>query len=102
MIEQRGAGEHLPNPGFARLGESFWGFETHGVVPDVVVLGKPIGNGFPLAAVITTRDIAATQAELQTRGVPIAREARREPWGLREMHVADPDGNIIPLGSAIE
>lgn len=45
--------------GFARLGHSFWGFETQGVVPDVVVLGKPIGNGFPLGAVVTTPAIAA-------------------------------------------
>jgi 4-aminobutyrate aminotransferase-like enzyme/Ser/Thr protein kinase RdoA (MazF antagonist) len=45
--------------GFARLGDPFWGFETQGVVPDVVVLGKPIGNGFPLGAVVTTADIAA-------------------------------------------
>jgi 4-aminobutyrate aminotransferase-like enzyme len=44
--------------GFARLGTHFWGFESQGVVPDIVVLGKPIGNGFPLAAVITTREIA--------------------------------------------
>jgi 4-aminobutyrate aminotransferase-like enzyme len=44
--------------GFGRLGTHFWGFETHGVVPDVVVLGKPIGNGFPLAAVVTTPTIA--------------------------------------------
>jgi 4-aminobutyrate aminotransferase-like enzyme len=45
--------------GFARIGHPFWGFETQGVVPDVVVLGKPIGNGFPLGAVVTTPDIAA-------------------------------------------
>jgi 4-aminobutyrate aminotransferase-like enzyme len=45
--------------GFGRLGTHFWGFETHGVVPDVVVMGKPIGNGFPLAAVVTTPEIAA-------------------------------------------
>jgi 4-aminobutyrate aminotransferase-like enzyme len=45
--------------GFGRLGTHFWGFETQGVVPDVVVLGKPIGNGFPLAAVVTTAEIAA-------------------------------------------
>ena len=44
--------------GFARLGRHFWGFETQGVVPDIVVLGKPIGNGFPLAAVVTTPGIA--------------------------------------------
>jgi 4-aminobutyrate aminotransferase-like enzyme/Ser/Thr protein kinase RdoA (MazF antagonist) len=45
--------------GFGRLGVHFWGFETQGVIPDIVVLGKPIGNAFPLAAVVTTREIAA-------------------------------------------
>jgi 4-aminobutyrate aminotransferase-like enzyme/Ser/Thr protein kinase RdoA (MazF antagonist) len=44
--------------GFGRLGTHFWGFETQSVVPDIVVLGKPIGNAFPLAAVITTQEIA--------------------------------------------
>jgi 4-aminobutyrate aminotransferase-like enzyme/Ser/Thr protein kinase RdoA (MazF antagonist) len=46
--------------GFGRLGTSFWGFETQSVVPDIVVLGKPIGNAFPLAAVITTHEIASS------------------------------------------
>ncbi|MGB7846288.1 MAG: aminotransferase class III-fold pyridoxal phosphate-dependent enzyme [Candidatus Acidiferrum sp.] len=46
--------------GFGRLGTHFWGFETQGVVPDIVVFGKPIGNAFPLAAVITTPQIAAS------------------------------------------
>jgi 4-aminobutyrate aminotransferase-like enzyme len=44
--------------GFGRIGTHFWGFEAQGVVPDIVVLGKPIGNGHPLGAVITTRPIA--------------------------------------------
>jgi 4-aminobutyrate aminotransferase-like enzyme/Ser/Thr protein kinase RdoA (MazF antagonist) len=48
--------------GFGRLGTHFWGFETQQVIPDIVVLGKPIGNGFPLAAVITTQEIAASFA----------------------------------------
>ena len=48
--------------GFGRLGTHFWGFETQGVVPDIVVLGKPIGNAFPLAAVVTTRKIAESFA----------------------------------------
>jgi 4-aminobutyrate aminotransferase-like enzyme/Ser/Thr protein kinase RdoA (MazF antagonist)/murein DD-endopeptidase MepM/ murein hydrolase activator NlpD len=48
--------------GFGRLGTDFWGFETQGVVPDIVVLGKPIGNAFPLSAVITTPEIAASFA----------------------------------------
>jgi alanine-glyoxylate transaminase/(R)-3-amino-2-methylpropionate-pyruvate transaminase len=46
--------------GLGRLGSHFWGFEAQQVVPDVVVLGKPIGNGFPLAAVVTTAAIAAS------------------------------------------
>lgn len=45
--------------GYGRMGDCFYAFEAHGVVPDIVVLGKPIGNGFPLAAVVTTRAIAA-------------------------------------------
>jgi 4-aminobutyrate aminotransferase-like enzyme/Ser/Thr protein kinase RdoA (MazF antagonist) len=48
--------------GFGRLGTHFWGFETQGVVPDIVVFGKPIGNAFPLAAVVTTPEIAASFA----------------------------------------
>jgi catechol 2,3-dioxygenase-like lactoylglutathione lyase family enzyme len=47
---------------------------------------------FPGALWLQVRDVAATQTELEGRGVPIAREARQEPWGLREMHVTDPDG----------
>ncbi|MFJ1767026.1 aminotransferase class III-fold pyridoxal phosphate-dependent enzyme [Amycolatopsis sp. NPDC088138] len=44
--------------GFGRFGDVFWGFESQGVVPDIVTMGKPIGNGHPLAAVVTTREIA--------------------------------------------
>jgi 4-aminobutyrate aminotransferase-like enzyme/Ser/Thr protein kinase RdoA (MazF antagonist) len=48
--------------GFGRAGSHFWMFETQGVVPDIVTLGKPIGNGHPLGAVITTPEIAASFA----------------------------------------
>jgi len=48
--------------GFGRAGTHFWMFETQGVVPDIVTLGKPIGNGHPLGAVITTPEIAASFA----------------------------------------
>ena len=48
--------------GFGRLGTHFWGFETQGAVPDIAVFGKPIGNAFPLAAVVTTAEIAASFA----------------------------------------
>jgi 4-aminobutyrate aminotransferase-like enzyme/Ser/Thr protein kinase RdoA (MazF antagonist)/murein DD-endopeptidase MepM/ murein hydrolase activator NlpD len=46
--------------GFGRLGSTFWAFEPHGVVPDIVVLGKPIANGYPMGAVVTTPEIAAS------------------------------------------
>jgi 4-aminobutyrate aminotransferase-like enzyme/Ser/Thr protein kinase RdoA (MazF antagonist) len=44
--------------GFGRCGTHFWAFETQGVVPDIVTMGKPIGNGHPLGAVVTTPEIA--------------------------------------------
>ncbi|KOC62204.1 Alanine--glyoxylate aminotransferase 2, mitochondrial [Habropoda laboriosa] len=44
--------------GFGRTGEHFWGFESHGVEPDIVTLAKGIGNGFPLGAVVTSTEIA--------------------------------------------
>lgn len=50
------------------------------------------GGSFPGALWLQVRDVYATQAELEARGVPIARAARQEPWGLHEMHVTDPDG----------
>lgn len=42
--------------GFARTGEHMWGYQNHEIVPDIVTLGKPMGNGFPLAGLVTTRD----------------------------------------------
>ncbi len=44
--------------GFGRVGSRFWGFELQNVIPDIVTLGKPIGNGHPLGAVVTTRAVA--------------------------------------------
>ncbi|MBQ0824485.1 aminotransferase class III-fold pyridoxal phosphate-dependent enzyme [Microvirga sp. HBU67558] len=48
--------------GLGRIGTHQWGFETQGVVPDIVVLGKPMGNGHPIGAVVTTPAIAASFA----------------------------------------
>ena len=45
--------------GFGRVGTAMWAFEEHRVVPDIVTLGKPIGNGHPLGAVVTTPALAA-------------------------------------------
>jgi 4-aminobutyrate aminotransferase-like enzyme/Ser/Thr protein kinase RdoA (MazF antagonist) len=48
--------------GFGRIGSHFWGFQHQGVIPDIVAMGKPIGNGHPLGAVVTTAEIAASFA----------------------------------------
>ncbi|WP_222710450.1 aminotransferase [Quadrisphaera setariae] len=45
--------------GYGRLGSTFWGFQQQGVVPDVVAVAKSVGNGHPVGAVITTREVAA-------------------------------------------
>ncbi len=50
-------------PGFGRLGQHFWGFEYDDVIPDIVTLGKPMGNGHPLAAVVTRPEIAEVLAK---------------------------------------
>jgi len=44
--------------GCGRVGSAFWGFQLHGVIPDIVTIGKPIGNGHPLAAVVCTKEVA--------------------------------------------
>jgi alanine-glyoxylate transaminase / (R)-3-amino-2-methylpropionate-pyruvate transaminase len=49
--------------GFGRTGSHFWGFETQGVIPDIVTMAKGIGNGFPLAAVVTTLEIGSVLAQ---------------------------------------
>ncbi|MFK5972488.1 MAG: aminotransferase class III-fold pyridoxal phosphate-dependent enzyme [Flavobacteriaceae bacterium] len=45
--------------GCGRVGSHFWGFELHDVIPDIVTIGKPIGNGHPLAAVVCTQEVAS-------------------------------------------
>lgn len=49
--------------GFGRTGEKYWGFQNYDVTPDIVTMAKGIGNGVPLAAVVTRREIAETLAE---------------------------------------
>jgi 4-aminobutyrate aminotransferase-like enzyme len=66
--------------GYGRNGEHLWGFQVHGVQPDFVTLGKPMGNGHPVAAVITRADIAerfAAETEFFSTygGNPVAAEA---------------------------
>ena len=88
--------------GFGRLGTHFWGFETQNVVPDIVVLGKPIGNAFPLAAVVTTNEIAASfdngmEFFSTFGGNPVACAA-----GLAVLHVLHDEGlqeNALRVGN---
>ncbi|CAL1543173.1 unnamed protein product [Lymnaea stagnalis] len=60
--------------GLGRCGEHFWGFQMHNVVPDIVTIGKPIANGYPLAAVITTKEIADSLTDFSSTfgGNPVA------------------------------
>lgn len=46
-------------PGFARTGSHFWGFQRHGVLPDMVSLGKPMGNGYPVAGLVLRPEVIA-------------------------------------------
>ncbi len=48
--------------GFGRTGDHFWGFEAHDVIPDIVIMAKGIGNGYPLAAVVAKREVAEALA----------------------------------------
>ena len=79
--------------GFGRVGEHMWAFQSGGeqVVPDIVTIGKPFGNGFPLAAVVTTREVAASLQEVEYfntfGGNPVACAV-----GLEVMSVLEEEG----------
>ena len=45
-------------PGFGRTGRNFWGYQADGFIPDIVTMGKPMGNGHPLAGIVVRSDIA--------------------------------------------
>jgi ethanolamine-phosphate phospho-lyase len=79
--------------GFGRLGSAYWAFEVDSVVPDIVTVGKPFGNGMPLGAVITTKKIAAAFQEMGVEyfntfgGNPVCASA-----GLAVLDVLERDG----------
>jgi alanine-glyoxylate transaminase/(R)-3-amino-2-methylpropionate-pyruvate transaminase len=90
--------------GFARTGEHFWGFEHFAVVPDVVTMAKGIGNGMPLAAVTTRREIAtalASRLHFNTfGGNPVATAA-----GLAVLDVIEQEGlqeNALAVGTRLK
>jgi len=60
--------------GMGRTGDNFWAFQAYGVIPDILTVGKPIGNGYPLAAVITTKEIGDSMGDYLSTygGNPIA------------------------------
>jgi alanine-glyoxylate transaminase/(R)-3-amino-2-methylpropionate-pyruvate transaminase len=77
--------------GFGRTGEHYWGFQNFGVVPDIVTMAKGIGNGMPLAAVTTRREIAEALTQRihfnTFGGNPVSMAA-----GLAVLEVIDEDG----------
>jgi 4-aminobutyrate aminotransferase-like enzyme len=50
-------------PGFARTGTAWWGFQRHDLLPDIVTMGKPMGNGYPIGAVVTRPEILSAFCE---------------------------------------
>ena len=77
--------------GFGRTGEHYWGFQNFGVVPDIVTMAKGFGNGVPLAAVTTRREIAEVLAQRihfnTFGGNPVSMAA-----GLAVMEVIEEEG----------
>jgi len=91
--------------GYGRLGRWFWGFEQQGVVPDVVTVAKAMGNGYPLGAVVTSRDIAERYRDAgyffsSTGGSPVSSVA-----GLTVLDVIRDEGlqaNAARVGSHLK
>ncbi|KAE8099061.1 hypothetical protein FH972_017071 [Carpinus fangiana] len=90
--------------GFARTGSHFWGFETQGVVPDIVTMAKGIGNGIPLGAVVTTPEIAEVLTRRQYfntfGGNPVCTAA-----GLAVLRVIEKENlqkNALVVGSYVK
>ena len=81
-------------PGFGRTGTAMWGFQRHGAEPDIVTLGKPMGNGFPVGGVVTRPEIL--EAFCETTGYfntfggnPVAAAA-----GLAVLEVIEDEGLV--------
>ncbi len=92
--------------GYGRLGRHFWAFEQQGVVPDILTIAKSVGNGYPVAAVITTRAIADQFRQPErsffasVAGTPVACEV-----GLAVLDVMDDEGlqhNAMVVGDHLQ
>ena len=89
--------------GFGRTGDHFWAFEGHGVIPDIVVMAKGIGNGFPLGAVVAKKNISESMAGkfcFHTYGAsPVSCAAGRA--ALRVMQLENLQENARVVGEAL-
>ncbi|MCV2392945.1 aspartate aminotransferase family protein [Actinotalea sp. M2MS4P-6] len=89
-------------PGFARTGTHFWGFARHGVVPDLVTMGKPMGNGIPVSGLAARSDVLATFGESipyfnTFGGNPVSIAAAQAV--LDVMREEDLQGNALRVGA---
>ena len=80
--------------GFGRTGDAMWGFELHGIVPDLATLGKPMGNGHPLGGVVTTDGVARRVRQPQH----VLQHLCRQP-GLRGHRAGGAAGNGGPFAA---
>jgi alanine-glyoxylate transaminase/(R)-3-amino-2-methylpropionate-pyruvate transaminase len=89
--------------GVGRTGDSFWAFQHHDIIPDIVVMAKGIGNGFPLGAVVTRREIAESMADkfyFHTYGAnPVSCAAGRAVLHVIQQH--DLQQNAQRVGAAM-
>ncbi|WP_298281233.1 aspartate aminotransferase family protein [Acidocella sp.] len=91
-------------PGFGRLGEAFWGFARHGVVPDLVSMGKPMGNGYPVAGLVARPELMAEFGEKiryfnTFGGNPVAMAAARAT--LEVIEAEGLQDNALKMGAAL-
>ena len=91
--------------GFGRVGPAFWGFATQGLVPDIVTMGKPAGNGHPLAVVVTTPEVAASFANGMEYFNTFGGNAVSAATGLAVLDVIEREqlpANALRVGARIE
>ena len=88
--------------GFGRIGPALWRFAAHGLVPDLVTLGKPMGAGYPIGAVVTRREIADRLAEKYAYFSTFAATPAAAAASLAVLDIlqdSDILDNVVPVGS---
>lgn len=90
--------------GFGRLGSHFWGFQTHGVLPDIVTMAKGIANGFPMAAVVTTpgRNYGVICVCFWASCISDGKKTKQKPCVLEFVWVGDSDGGSTCISQAVK